>query len=47
VVLVKNFIFELPDGPKTVIHKDIALVPRPAVEGRGRCNVPMRITRAD
>jgi hypothetical protein len=44
-VLVKNYKFELPEGPKTKVNVDIALVQRPTVDGQPRCRVPMRITR--
>jgi hypothetical protein len=46
-VLVRNYEFELPNGPKTYIQKDIALVGRPTVEGMPRTTVPLRIRRVE
>jgi hypothetical protein len=44
-VLIRNYEFELPNGPKTGIRKDLAIVARPTVEGSPRTTVPLRIRR--
>jgi hypothetical protein len=46
-VLVRNYEFELPNGPKTSIRNDIAVVSRPTVEGLPRTTVPLRIRRVE
>jgi hypothetical protein len=46
-VLVRHYVFELPDGPQTVIRKHLAFTPRPTVEGQPPCHVPMRIRRVE
>jgi hypothetical protein len=48
-VIVKNFKFELPEGPKTKVNLDIVntAMQRPTVEGQPRCQVPMHITRVE
>ncbi|KIL62639.1 hypothetical protein M378DRAFT_165469 [Amanita muscaria Koide BX008] len=44
LVLVRNFTFELPDGPDTEIqvHR-LSILPRPKVAGEVGCSLPMKI----
>ncbi|KAJ7506043.1 cytochrome P450 [Mycena galericulata] len=42
-VLVRNYTFELPQGPETVIGKYQNILPRPKVEGEKGYAVPLRI----
>ncbi|KAJ7114932.1 cytochrome P450 [Mycena epipterygia] len=42
-VLVRNFTFELPKGPETVIGRHRNILPRPKVEGEAGYEVPLRI----
>ncbi|KAJ6625075.1 cytochrome P450 [Mycena sp. CBHHK59/15] len=42
-VLVRNFTFEFPKGPETVIGKHINILPRPKVDGEDGYRVPLRI----
>ncbi|KAJ6596331.1 cytochrome P450 [Mycena vulgaris] len=44
-VLVRNFVFELPDGVDTKIDNHVAIVPRPKVAGQNGAKVPMRVKR--
>ncbi|KAJ7440146.1 cytochrome P450 [Mycena latifolia] len=42
-VLLRNFTFELPNGPETVIGRHRNILPRPKVEGEAGYEVPLRI----
>ncbi|KAJ7932964.1 cytochrome P450 [Mycena leptocephala] len=42
-VLVRNFTFEFPKGPETVIGRHRNILPRPKVEGEDGYAVPLRI----
>lgn len=42
-MLIKNYVFELCDGPKTKIETVITLLPRPRVVGEERYDVPLRV----
>ncbi|KAJ7048685.1 cytochrome P450 [Mycena amicta] len=44
LVLIKNYTFELPDGPQTKITDVLGLLRRPAIVGQ---EVPLRIQRVD
>ncbi|KAH0839441.1 cytochrome P450 [Lanmaoa asiatica] len=44
-ILVKNFAFELPDGPETVIEIASGILPRPKVAGEEATAVPLRVRR--
>ncbi|KAJ7062770.1 cytochrome P450 [Mycena amicta] len=44
LVLIKNYTFELPDGPETKITTVLGLLRRPAIVGQ---EVPLRIQRVD
>ncbi|KAM5540661.1 hypothetical protein V8D89_005692 [Ganoderma adspersum] len=46
-VLIKNYRFELPDGPETTIEFCRGVLPRPRVVGEKGANLPMRVRRAD
>ncbi|KAJ7165920.1 cytochrome P450 [Mycena filopes] len=46
-VLVRNFVFDFPDGPDTKIENHTAIVPRPKVAGQNGAKVPMRVRRAE
>ncbi|KAJ7729679.1 cytochrome P450 [Mycena maculata] len=46
-VLVRNFVFEFPDGPETKIEAHTAIVPRPKVAGQNGAKVPLRVRRAE
>ncbi|TBU29119.1 cytochrome P450 [Dichomitus squalens] len=46
-ILVKNYRFELPDGPETEIEHCRGVLPRPRVIGHKGANVPMRVRRID
>ncbi|KIN94393.1 hypothetical protein M404DRAFT_1008378 [Pisolithus tinctorius Marx 270] len=43
--LIKNFAFEMRDGPDTQIEMTWGILPRPRVVGEGRTNVPLRVRR--
>ncbi|KAF7375651.1 Cytochrome P450 [Mycena sanguinolenta] len=42
-VLVRNYTFELPGGPETVIGRHRNILPRPKVEGEAGYGVPLKI----
>ncbi|KAJ7756856.1 cytochrome P450 [Mycena maculata] len=42
-VLLRNFVFEFPNGPDTAIGRRMGLLPRPGVEGEAGYDVPLRI----
>ncbi|KAG1889105.1 cytochrome P450 [Suillus fuscotomentosus] len=44
-VLVKNFVFEMRDGPDTPVEVARGLLPRPRVVGEDGTGVPLRIRR--
>lgn len=46
-VLIKNYRFELPDGPETKIEFCRGVLPRPRVVGEKGANLPMRVRRVD
>ncbi|KAJ7031179.1 cytochrome P450 [Mycena alexandri] len=46
-VLVRNFVFEFPDGPTTKIEHHDAIVPRPKVAGQNGAKVPMKVRRVE
>ncbi|KAI0368462.1 cytochrome P450 [Pilatotrama ljubarskyi] len=46
-VLIKNYTFELPNGPETVIEYARGVLPRPRVAGEEGACVPMRVRRVD
>jgi len=46
-VLVRNFVFEFPDGPETKIENHLAIVPRPKVAGQNGAKVPLRVRRVE
>ncbi|OJT02316.1 11-oxo-beta-amyrin 30-oxidase [Trametes pubescens] len=46
-VLIKNYTFELPNGPETTIESVRGVLPRPRVAGEEGACVPMRVRRVD
>jgi hypothetical protein len=42
-VLVRNFTYEFPKGPETVIGRHRNILPRPKVEGEDGYAVPLRV----
>ena len=44
-MLVRNFAFELRDGPDTKIKTKVAILPRPSIEGEEGTKVPLRVRR--
>ncbi|KAF8166821.1 cytochrome P450 [Pholiota molesta] len=46
-VLIRNYSFELPDGPNTKIEKHPSILPRPKVAGEVGARAPMRIRRLE
>ncbi|KAJ7832052.1 cytochrome P450 [Mycena olivaceomarginata] len=42
-MLVRNYTFELPKGPETVIGRDRNILPRPKVEGEAGYDVPLKV----
>ncbi|KAJ7164471.1 cytochrome P450 [Mycena filopes] len=46
-VLVRNFRFEFPGGPRTEITRHRGLVPRPKVVGEAGARVPMKVMRVE
>ncbi|EIW62267.1 cytochrome P450 [Trametes versicolor FP-101664 SS1] len=46
-VLIKNYTFELPNGPETKIEYVRGVLPRPRVAGEEGACVPMRVRRVD
>ncbi|KIJ59409.1 hypothetical protein HYDPIDRAFT_140642 [Hydnomerulius pinastri MD-312] len=45
LVLVKNFVFEMRDGPETKIETGRGVLPRPKVAGEEGARVPLRVRR--
>ncbi|KIM79200.1 hypothetical protein PILCRDRAFT_10611 [Piloderma croceum F 1598] len=46
-VLVRNYTFELRDGPDTEFEMGKTILPRPKVSGEDGCRMPLRIRRVD
>ena len=46
-MLLKNYTFELRDGPETKMEHCRSVLPRPRVAGEPGANVPMRVRRID
>lgn len=46
-VLIRNFVFEMRDGPDTNIEIQTTLLPRPKVAGEDGYAMPMRIRRSN
>ncbi|KAI9059020.1 cytochrome P450 [Trametes sanguinea] len=46
-VLIKNYTFELPNGPDTAIEYTRGVLPRPRVAGEQGACVPMRVRRVE
>ncbi|KZT22679.1 cytochrome P450 [Neolentinus lepideus HHB14362 ss-1] len=46
-VLVRNFTFELRDGPGTKIISRASILPRPTVAGEEGCKMPLRVRRVN
>ncbi|KAJ7731150.1 cytochrome P450 [Mycena maculata] len=46
-VLVRNFVFEFPDGPGTKIETHTTIIPRPKVVGQSGAKVPLRVGRVE
>ncbi|KAG6909218.1 hypothetical protein DXG01_001525 [Tephrocybe rancida] len=46
-VLVRNYTFELLDGPETKIEKHRGILPRPKVAGQDGAKVPLRVRRVE
>ena len=44
-VLVKNYVFELLDGPETKIEVGRGILPRPRIGGDESARMPMRVRR--
>ncbi|KAJ7916309.1 cytochrome P450 [Mycena leptocephala] len=44
-VLIRNYVFEFPDGPDTKIESHVAIVPRPKVAGQNGAKVPLKVRR--
>ena len=44
-VLVRNFAFELRDGPETRIKTKVAIMSRPTIEGEEGTQFPLRVRR--
>ncbi|KAF8871926.1 cytochrome P450 [Infundibulicybe gibba] len=47
LVLVRNYTFEFPGGPDTVIEKHQSILPRPKVAGQDGAKVPLLVRRVD
>ncbi|KAF7331039.1 Cytochrome P450 [Mycena venus] len=46
-VLIRNYTFELPDGPETKIETHVTIVPRPKVAGENGAKVPLMVRRVE
>ncbi|KAF8148864.1 cytochrome P450 [Crassisporium funariophilum] len=46
-VLIRNYTFELPNGPDTKIDKHPSILPRPKVAGEVGAKVPMKVRRVE
>lgn len=44
---MKNFIFEMRDGPDTQVEMNRGMFPRPKVVGEKGSRVPLRVSRYD
>jgi hypothetical protein len=44
-VLIRNYVFEFPDGPDTKIESHVAIIPRPKVAGQKGAKVPLKVRR--
>ncbi|KAJ6579607.1 cytochrome P450 [Mycena vulgaris] len=47
LVLVRNFVFEFPDGPETKIETHVTIIPRPKVAGQNGAKVPLRVRKVE
>jgi len=45
LVLVKNFVFEMRDGPETRVEIARGILPRPRIVGEDGIGVPLRVRR--
>jgi hypothetical protein len=46
-ILVRNYTFELQDGPDTNLEIKPVLLPRPNIVGEDGCRTPLRVRRVD
>lgn len=46
-ILVRNYMFELQDGPDTNLEIKPVLLPRPNIVGEDGCRTPLRVRRVD
>ena len=46
-ILVRNYMFELQDGPDTNLEIKPVLLPRPNIVGEDGCRTPLRFRRVD
>ena len=46
-VMIRNFAFELPNGPETVIGRHKAVLPRPKIEGQEGPKVPLKVRKLE
>ncbi|PFH47821.1 hypothetical protein AMATHDRAFT_66733 [Amanita thiersii Skay4041] len=46
-ILIRNYAFELPEGPTTEISTHPSILPRPRVAGEEGARVPLRVRRPD
>ncbi|KZP25792.1 cytochrome P450 [Athelia psychrophila] len=46
-VLIRNYTFELPDGPDTEFDLGRGILPRPKVAGEEGCRLPLRVRRVE
>ncbi|KAF7331057.1 Cytochrome P450 [Mycena venus] len=46
-VLIRNYVFEFPNGPETKIVNHVAVIPRPKVAGQNGAKVPLRVRRVE
>lgn len=46
-VLIRNYAFELRDGPETKIETRRGILPRPSVAGEEGAKLPLKVRRLD
>lgn len=45
--MIRNFAFELPHGPDTVIGRHRGVLPRPKLEGEEGPRMPLKVTKLE
>lgn len=46
-MLIRNYVFEMRDGPETKLGEAVTILPRPKVDGEEGYAMPMRVRRVE